>query len=130
MCKVEYTDENRRALAEDVVNNMDMGDMMQALYEQELECYEQDEDTFQELWHNYYGNEDTEMTDKYLEHFVYLDKLRESGRINMAGAPRELREHFDVDKAEAVKIFELWTAQFSAAKNPEQYTQREEDQNE
>jgi len=70
------------------------------------------------------------MTDKYLEYFVYLDNLRESGEINMAGAPRELREHFDVDKAEAVKIFELWTEQFSTAKNPEQYTQREENQNE
>ena len=66
------------------------------------------------------------MTDKYLEHFVYLDKLRESGTINMIGATRELREHFGVDKAEAVKIFELWTEQFSTAKNPEVYTQRRE----
>ena len=64
------------------------------------------------------------MTDKYLEYFVYLDELRESGRINMAGAPRELREDFGVDKAEAIKIFELWTEQFSTAKNPEVYTQR------
>ncbi len=66
------------------------------------------------------------MTDKYLEYFVYLDELRESGRINMAGAPRELREDFGVDKAEAIKIFELWTEQFSTAKNPEVYTQRRE----
>ena len=28
--------------------------MIQAIYEQELECYEQCEDTFQELWHNHY----------------------------------------------------------------------------
>ena len=66
------------------------------------------------------------MTDKYLspllrEYFVYLDELRESGRINMAGAPRELREDFGIDKAEAIKIFELWN---------KQYTQREENQNE
>jgi len=66
------------------------------------------------------------MNDKYLEHFVYLDKLRESGTINMMGAPRELQNDFDLDKTEARKIFGLWTKQFSTAKNPEQYTQREE----
>mgnify|MGYP003647126183 FL=1 len=56
--KVEYTDANREKLAEAVVENMDIKDMIQALYEQELECYERCEDTFQELWHNYYGDED------------------------------------------------------------------------
>ena len=66
------------------------------------------------------------MTDKYLEHFVYLDELRESGTINMMGAPRELQCEFGLDKIEARKIFQLWTEQFSAAKNPEQYTQRAE----
>ena len=55
MSQVEYTDANREKLAEAVVENMDIKDMIQALYEQELECYEQDEDTFQELWDNYYG---------------------------------------------------------------------------
>ena len=55
MSQVEYTDANREKLAEAVVENMDIKDMIQALYEQEVECYEQDEDTFQELWHNYYG---------------------------------------------------------------------------
>jgi len=58
MSKVEYTEQNREKLAEAVVENMDIKDMIQALYEQELECYEQDEDTFQELWDNYYGDED------------------------------------------------------------------------
>ena len=53
--KTLYTEENRRKLAEAVVENMDLKDMIQALYEQELECYEQCEDTFQELWHNHYG---------------------------------------------------------------------------
>ena len=66
------------------------------------------------------------MTDKYLEYFVYLDELRESGTINMMGAPRELQFEFEMDKVEARKIFGLWTEQFSTAKNPEQYTQREE----
>ena len=65
------------------------------------------------------------MNDKYLEYFVYLDNLRQSGTINMMGAPRELQYEFDIDKAEARKIFGLWTKQFSTAKTPEQYTQRE-----
>ena len=64
------------------------------------------------------------MNDKYLEYFVYLDELRESGTINMMGAPRELQYEFDIDKAEARKIFGLWTKQFSTAKDPEVYTQR------
>tara|TARA_R110001583_G_scaffold182529_1_gene340579 strand:+ start:1337 stop:1750 length:414 start_codon:yes stop_codon:yes gene_type:complete len=55
MSKVEYTEANREKLATAVVENMDLSDMVQALYEQELECYERCEDTFQELWHNYYG---------------------------------------------------------------------------
>ena len=66
------------------------------------------------------------MNDKYLEYFVYLDNLRQSGTINMMGAPRELQHDFGIDKIEARKIFGLWTKQFSTAKNPEQYTQREE----
>jgi len=53
--KILYTEENRRKLAEAVVENMDLKDMVQALYEQQIECFEQCEDTFQELWHNYYG---------------------------------------------------------------------------
>jgi len=65
------------------------------------------------------------MNDKYLEYFVYLDNLRQSGTINMMGAPRELQNDFGLDKTEARKIFGLWTKQFSTAKTPEQYTQRE-----
>ena len=66
------------------------------------------------------------MMDEYLHYFVYLDELRESGEINMMGAPRELQYEFDIDKLEARKIFGLWTRQFSTAKDPEQYTQRRE----
>ena len=66
------------------------------------------------------------MNDKYLVEFEFLNDLRESGEINMMGAPRELQYEFDVDKTEARKIFGLWTEQFSTAKNPEQYTQRAE----
>jgi hypothetical protein len=64
--------------------------------------------------------------DENLAYFKYLDELRESGEINMMGAPRELQYEFEMDKAEARKIFGLWTRQFSTAKNPEQYTQRRE----
>jgi hypothetical protein len=62
--------------------------------------------------------------DENLTYFRYLDELRESGEINMMGAPRELQYEFEMDKAEARRIFGLWTKQFSAAKDPEQYTQR------
>ena len=58
MSKVEYTEQNREKLATAIVENMDLSDMVQALYEQEVECYEQGEHTFQELWDNYYGDED------------------------------------------------------------------------
>jgi hypothetical protein len=57
MSNIPYTKENRDKLAEAVVENMDLSDMVQALYEQEVECYERCEDTFQELWHNYYGDD-------------------------------------------------------------------------
>ena len=66
------------------------------------------------------------MADKYLEQFVYLDELRESGTINMMGAPRELQNDFGLNKIEARKIFGLWANQFNGAKNPEVYTQRRE----
>ena len=62
--KAEYTDANREKLAEAVVENMELKDMIQALYEQELECYERCEDTFQELWHNYYGDDDLRAGDE------------------------------------------------------------------
>ena len=52
-------------------------------------------------------------SDEYLEYFVYLDELRESGTINMMGAPRELQNDFGMDKIEARKIFQLWTEQFN-----------------
>lgn len=54
------------------------------------------------------------MEDQYLEHFVYLDELRESGTINMMGAPRELQYEYEMGKEEARKIFMLWTNQFQA----------------
>jgi hypothetical protein len=63
MHRPKYNDENRIKLAEAVVENMDLKDMVQAIYEQELECYEQCEHTFQELWDNYYGDDDDDNDD-------------------------------------------------------------------
>ena len=64
MCKVEYTIERARKLADAVVENMDLKDMIQAIYEHQIHCFEQDEDTFQELWHNYYGDDDLQAGDE------------------------------------------------------------------
>jgi hypothetical protein len=65
-------------------------------------------------------------SDEYLEYFVYLDELRESGTINMMGAPREMQYEFGIDKLEARNIFQLWCLNFESAEDPEQYTQRAE----
>jgi|TARA_R110000822_G_scaffold3972_20_gene17051 hypothetical protein len=43
--------------------------------------------------------------------FTFLDILRESGEINMMGAPRELREEFGIDKQVSFKLFEAWAAE-------------------
>ena len=58
--RIENTEENREKLAEAVVDNMELKDMIQALYEQEIECYEQCDDTFQELWDNNFGVDEDE----------------------------------------------------------------------
>jgi hypothetical protein len=55
MSKVENNEKNREKLAEAIVDDMTLKDMFQALYEEHIECFEKCEDTFQELWHNYYG---------------------------------------------------------------------------
>lgn len=40
--------------------------------------------------------------------FTILDALRESGQMNMFGAPRYLTEEFGLEKNEARKIFTSW----------------------
>ena len=45
------------------------------------------------------------MNDVYFE---FLNDLRESGSMNMMGAPRELQYEFDLNKAEAREIFSKW----------------------
>ena len=39
----------------------------------------------------------------------FLDELKESGSINMCGAPKVLQEFFDLDRTTAVKVWEEWT---------------------
>jgi len=47
------------------------------------------------------------------EMFTFLDSLRESGQINMFGAPQVLREAFGLTKAESFEVFTAWTKQFT-----------------
>ena len=46
------------------------------------------------------------------EYFEFLDSLRDSGEINMFGAPRVLQEMFDLSKWEARDIVAAWMKQF------------------
>ena len=50
------------------------------------------------------------MNDLYFE---FLDDLRDSGIMNMMGAPRELQNEFGLNKIQAREIFGLWTKQFN-----------------
>jgi hypothetical protein len=42
------------------------------------------------------------------EMFIFLDKLRDSGTINMFGAPKVLEESFGLSKRESIKVFKAW----------------------
>ena len=44
--------------------------------------------------------------------FEILDELRESGEINMFGAPRWLQDNYGLTKHEAKEIFVAWTEKF------------------
>ena len=46
------------------------------------------------------------------EYFEFLDSLRESGEINMFGAPSVLQDMFDLSKYEARDIVAEWMKQF------------------
>jgi len=47
------------------------------------------------------------------EYFNFLDELRESGSINMFGAPAVLRDVFGLSKSESFEVFKAWTEQFN-----------------
>tara|TARA_R110002020_G_scaffold401282_1_gene611521 strand:+ start:333 stop:512 length:180 start_codon:yes stop_codon:yes gene_type:complete len=40
--------------------------------------------------------------------FFFLDGLRQSGIINMVGAPRVLEDYFEMSKPTAKKYFQEW----------------------
>ena len=42
------------------------------------------------------------------EYFEFLEDLRDSGSMNMMGAPRELQDEFGLDRAEAREVFSKW----------------------
>ena len=46
------------------------------------------------------------------EHLDYLDTLRESGAVNMFGAPAYVEDDFGVTKREAREITSYWMATF------------------
>ena len=46
------------------------------------------------------------------EMFTFLDDLRESGEINMFGAPKVLQDAFGITKAESFEVFKAWTESF------------------
>ena len=47
------------------------------------------------------------------DHFVYLDRLRECGIINMYGAALYLESAFGITKSEATSILVEWMKTFS-----------------
>ena len=53
---IKNTEANREKLAQEIVDNMELKDMIQAIYEQEIECFEKCDDTFQEQWDNNFGD--------------------------------------------------------------------------
>ena len=52
------------------------------------------------------------MQNQNSEYFEFLDGLRESGEINMFGAPTVLQEVFDLGRHEARDVVAAWMKQF------------------
>ena len=50
------------------------------------------------------------------EYFEYLTELRDSGTMNMMGAPRELQNEFGLNKADARDVFSKWCESLSGGK--------------
>lgn len=52
------------------------------------------------------------MTEIKEEYLIFLDKLRESGRVNMFGAAPHLTRKFDLNSREAGEVLHHWMATF------------------
>ena len=50
---------------------------------------------------------------KLAVYFSFLDSLRESGSINMFGAPKVLQEACGLSKGESIDVFTAWAENFS-----------------
>ena len=55
-----------------------------------------------------------------VEHFLFLDNLRESGVTNMWGAGPYLQDEFNLEEREASPILFAWMKTFSRALTPEE----------
>ena len=62
-------------------------------------------------------------TDGY---FRMLDTLRESGTMNMYGAPRWLQDEFQLERDKAIEIFELWTQDCERRRDEEEQLLQEQ----
>ena len=52
-------------------------------------------------------------------YFRMLDTLRESGTMNMYGAPRWLQNEFQLSRDKSIEIFELWTKECERGRDEE-----------
>jgi hypothetical protein len=48
------------------------------------------------------------INEEWIEYYVYLEELRQSGETNMFGATPYLREEFGLGRREAIKILSSW----------------------
>ena len=55
-----------------------------------------------------------------VEHFKYLDKLRDSGAVNMFASGLYLSKNFSLSDVEAGRIVGLWMTTFDESKSVEQ----------
>jgi len=48
------------------------------------------------------------INEEWIEYYVYLEELRQSGETNMFGATPYLRKEFGLGRREAIKILGSW----------------------
>ncbi len=48
------------------------------------------------------------INEEWIEYYVYLEELRQSGETNMFGATPYLREEFGIGRREAIKVLGSW----------------------
>ena len=54
--------------------------------------------------------------EEWIEYYVYLEKLKQSGVTNMFGSPQFLREAFDLGRREAINIVANWMENYTELK--------------